>query len=360
MDAKKQFARSLLPWYRIHARILPWRGSSDPYVVWVSEIMAQQTRIDTVIPYFNRWMQRFPTIESLANTNLQEVLSVWEGLGYYQRARNLWTAAGDVNREHGGRLPRSRRELEQVPGIGRYTAAAIASIAFGEREPVLDGNVKRVLARVFDIATPVNTPQGEQELWSLAEELIPATEPGDYNQAVMELGAMVCTPRAPDCSHCPLMHVCLAYQQGSQVLRPVKKAKPQTPTYTVTAAVLQRGGRVLIARRPNRGLLGGMWEFPGGKLEPGESREDALAREIMEELGAGIQVGALLGEYKHAYTHFKVHLYAFYASLNGSEPVAFEASEVRWVTPGELKDYPMGKSDRLISNDMVRRDGLSG
>ncbi len=359
MDAKQQFAQKILPWYHTHARALPWRGTSDPYVVWISEIMAQQTRIHTVIPYFERWMQRFPTLESLANAGLQDVLSAWEGLGYYSRARNLWTAAVSVVHDLDGVLPHSRAELERIQGIGRYTAAAIASIAFGEREPVLDGNVKRVLARVFDIATPIGTPQGERELWSLAETLIPTGQPGDYNQAVMELGAMVCTPRSPDCPNCPLQTICLACELGIQAQRPVKNPRPKVPTYTVTAAIFERKGKVLIARRPNRGLLGGMWEFPGGKVEEGESLQQGLVREIMEELNAGIHVCDLFGEYRHAYTHFKVHLYAFFANLNSSEPVPLEASEIRWVSRAELKDYPMGKIDRSISNDLVSQNGLS-
>jgi len=359
MNAKKQFAQNLLPWYDANARDLPWRGIADPYTVWISEIMAQQTRIDTVIPYFNRWMQQFPSLSALANAHQQQVLNLWEGLGYYSRARNLLAAAQRVQLTLGGELPRTRVELERIPGIGRYTAAAIASIAFGEREPVLDGNVKRVLTRVFNISTPVNTPRGERELWSLAEELIPDARPGDYNQAVMELGATVCTPRSPDCLRCPLKENCLANHLSIQDERPVKKPKPQVPTYTVTAAIIERGETVLIAHRPNRGLLGGMWEFPGGKVEEGESLVQALTREIGEELNASIQVGDVLGEYRHAYTHFNVHLYAYFASLNGSEPVAVEASEIRWVAPRDLRDYPMGKIDRMISNDLEKRDGLS-
>ncbi len=359
MEPTKHFSESLLAWYQQHARKLPWRGLSDPYAVWISEIMAQQTRVDTVIPYFKRWMARFPSLQSLASASEQDVLGVWEGLGYYGRARNLLKAAQKVQAGSTGALPGTRRELEALPGIGRYTAAAISSIAFGEVEPVLDGNVKRVLARVFDIQTPVNTPQGEKELWSLAEQLIPAERPGDYNQAVMELGALICTPRSPDCGECPLNQDCQAYALGIQAERPVLLEKAKIPTVTVTAAILQRGTKVLIARRPSSGLLGGMWEFPGGKVEGEELLQESLAREIKEELGAEIHVREMLGEYRHAYTHFKVHLYAFFADLNNSEPVALEASELRWVTPAELKYFPMGKIDRSISNDLEKRNGLS-
>jgi A/G-specific adenine glycosylase len=199
MEINPSFSQKLLVWYRQNARRLPWRGLADPYAIWVSEIMAQQTRVETVIPYFTRWMGRFPTVETLAAATEQEVLSMWEGLGYYGRARSLLKAARIVTVTYGGQLPRNLIELERLPGIGRYTAAAVCSIAFGQSEPVLDGNVKRVLSRVFDIATPVNTPGGEKQCWNLAEKLIPSEEPGDYNQAMMELGATLCTPRSPAC-----------------------------------------------------------------------------------------------------------------------------------------------------------------
>ena len=359
MKMNPQFPVRLLAWYQNNARSLPWRGLSDPYAIWVSEIMAQQTRIESVIPYFLNWMKRFPDISSLAAASEQQVLSAWEGLGYYSRGRNLLKAAKKVIREFNGELPRSMPELQSLPGIGRYTAAAIASIAFGIPEPVLDGNVKRVLARVFDIQTPINSPQGEKECWSIAEKLIPKQYPGDYNQAVMELGATLCSPRSPDCSRCPLSDHCRSRELGIQLQRPVMLAKASIPTFSVAAAVFQRDGRVLIARRPSKGLLGGLWEFPGGKVEANETLPEALAREIREELGVEITVKEKLGDYRHAYTHFKVRLSAFFVSLENSEPAALEASEIRWVLPAELKNFPMGKIDRSISNDLEGLDGLS-
>ena len=345
----REISRRLLEWYRLQARQLPWRGQNDPYATWVSEIMLQQTRVDTVIPYYLRWMERFPTLEKLAAATEQEVLAVWEGLGYYSRARNLHHAARQVMAEYAGIIPTERTVLERLPGIGRYTAGAITSIAFGQDEAALDGNIRRVLARLFNVDEPAYSGAGQRRLWELARQNLPAGRAGDYNQALMDLGASLCTPRAPACLVCPLAEMCQARQLGRQEELPVLKARAPIPHYTVTAAVIRRGEQVLIARRPSKGLLGGLWEFPGGKVEPGEELPDGLKREIREELGTQILVGEACGVYEHAYTHFKVTLHAFISSLNGPEPQPLEASELRWVLPQELAQFPMGKIDRQIS-----------
>lgn len=346
--------QKLLAWYKINARSLPWRGHPDPYAVWVSEIMCQQTRIDTVIPYFQNWMHRFPSIKALAESDEQEVLNAWEGLGYYSRARSLLKAARRLNDAGLTQLPQTRAELEKLPGLGRYSAAAIASIAFGQDEAVLDGNVKRVLSRVFNMDVVADTPAGVKLFWQKAEECLPHGQAGDYNQAVMDLGATICTPTNPACTHCPINELCEAYKLGLQDQRPLMTEKKPIPHWLVAAAVIERDGKVLIARRPSQGLLGGLWEFPGGKVEVSESLPQALQREIREELATQIKVGAEIGKYKHAYTHFKVTLHAFHANLEGPEPTALEASELRWVLPSELNDYPMGKLDRMISNDLIQ------
>jgi A/G-specific adenine glycosylase len=349
-----EFTFELLAWYARHARDLPWRGSGDPYAVWVSEIMLQQTRVETVIPYFERWMKRFPDLGSLAQATQQDVLAVWEGLGYYSRARNLHRAAQIVVQEMGGELPRDPQALGSLPGVGRYTAGAIASLAFGADAPALDGNIRRVLARVFNLAEPARSPAGERRLWELAAEHLPAGQAGDYNQALMDLGATICTPRLPDCLGCPVSRFCQSRALGVQEERPVMPQKPAVPHYTVTAAVIRRDGQILIAQRPLEGLLGGLWEFPGGKLQPGEELAVCLQREICEELGVHVGVQQPLGVYRHAYTHFRVTLHAFCCSLaNGAQPQPLEAHDLRWVAPDELTDYPMGKIDRLIARDLL-------
>ncbi len=347
------FTRRMLDWYAQNARKLPWRDHPDPYAVWVSEIMLQQTRVDTVMPYFQRWMVRFPSIKALAEASEQDVLQTWEGLGYYSRARNLHKAAQLVMARHGGALPDELSALQKLPGIGRYTAGAIASMAFGRDTLALDGNLRRVIARVFDMGLPARSPQGEQRLEELLAIHLPPGRAGDYNQALMDLGATICTPRDPNCAACPLAEICKAFALGIQEQRPVLERRPPVPHYIVTAAVIRQDGKVLISRRPENGLLGGLWEFPGGKQEPGEELPDCLAREIDEELGVQIQVGPGLGIYRHAYTHFKVTLHAFECSLVSGEPRAIQVADWRWVSLGELRDYPMGKIDRQISLRLV-------
>lgn len=351
------FSAALLTWYRQCARELPWRGSSDPYAIWVSEIMLQQTRVETVIPYYENWMQRFPTIRSLAEAPQQDVLATWEGLGYYSRARNLQRAAQVVIAQHNGELPEDVKSLQKLPGIGRYTAGAITSIAFGLDEPVLDGNVRRVFARVFDLQVPARSPDGEARLWVLASEHLPAGQASEYNQALMDLGASVCTPRSPNCTSCPVVNYCRAYALGVQEQRPILSARPAIPHYTVTAAVIERQGKILIAQRPQKGLLGGLWEFPGGKQQPNESLLDCLMREISEELGVAVVIIHPFGVYRHAYTHFRVTLHAFCCNLaEESQPQPLQVQELRWINPAEVIDYPMGKIDRQIAT-RIREQG---
>lgn len=345
-----QFAPLLLNWYEKHARQLPWRNNSDPYIVWVSEIMLQQTQVETVLPYFKRWMDRFPSLQLLADASQQEVLSIWEGLGYYSRARNMHLAAQIVQAEYGGQLPSQMKQLRRLPGIGRYTAAAIASMAFGQDEATLEGNIRRVLSRLFDLRIAARSPQGEKQLWEWAATNLPKGRAGDYNQALMDLGALVCTPRQPDCTHCPLSGLCQSYALGVQEERPIRETKKAIPHYIVTAAVILQNNQVLLAQRPLKGLLGGLWEFPGGKLNPGEDLVSCLQREIKEELDIEIVALGALGVFQHAYTHFRVTLHAFFCFLAGGEPQRLEHNALAWVDLPELENYPMGKIDRQIAN----------
>jgi A/G-specific adenine glycosylase len=349
-----KLAVPLIAWFRDRARKLPWRENPDAYAVWVSEIMAQQTRLDTVIPYYQAWMERFPNVFELAQASLQDVLTAWEGLGYYHRARNMQRAANMIVENYGGKIPQDINELRKLPGIGRYTAGAIASIAFGLDEPVLDGNIRRVFSRIFDISEPVESARVQNRLWELAYENLPSGQASAYNQALMELGALICTPRNPDCGSCPLAAICLAKQMGVQEQRPVRLPKPKIPHHLVTAAVIYRDHRVLISQRPLEGLLGGLWEFPGGKIWPEEAPETCLRREIREELGVEVAVGALIGTYKHAYTHFRVTLHAYYCQLPGEmQPQSIQVKDIRWVEVNRLADYPMGKIDRSIASQLT-------
>ena len=350
----KTIQKQLLDWYRRNGRDLPWRGARDPYAVWVSEVMLQQTRVESVIPYYERWMRAFPDVTSLARAPQDEVLKQWEGLGYYSRARNLHKAADLIVSDFGGRLPDTAEKLRELPGVGEYIAGAIASIAFGMPEPALDGNGLRVLARLSGYDLPVNTARGKRELGEVLRGLLPAEGAGEFNQAIMDLGAGVCLPRNPRCNDCPLAGVCAAFAQGRQDELPVRRSKKATPHYEVVAAVIVEEGRTLIDKRSPDGLLGGLWEFPGGKVEEGEGLSEALERELMEELGVRAQAGEKLGVYRHAYTHFSVTVHAFFTVIIGGTPRALQAEKVEWVEIERLGDYAMGKVDRSIAGDLEK------
>lgn len=332
-------------------RDLPWRAEPrDPYRVWISEVMLQQTQAATVAPYFIRFIHQFPNIEALASAALDEVLKAWEGMGYYGRARNLHRAAHLIVAEHGGQLPRTVKELVKLPGVGRYTAGAIASIAFGEKAPVLDGNVKRVLCRLFAILDDPRAPAAEKRLWELAGSLLPreAARAGAFNEAMMELGATVCTPRSPDCGQCPLKAHCRAHEQGIVESVPVKAARKLLPHYDVTAAVIRKRGKVLITQRPPASMLGGLWEFPGGKCHDGETLEACLQREIKEELSIEVEVGESIAAIRHAYSHFRITLHAFNCRQTGGRLRALGVADWRWVTAGELDHFAFPVTDQKI------------
>jgi len=338
--------RRLLNWYHKHGRTLPWRDHPDPYAVWVSEIMLQQTRVDTVIPYFEKWMNLFPDVCALANASEQEVLNAWEGLGYYSRARNLHKAAQIVAEKFNGELPRDLTDLRSLPGIGRYTVGAIASMAFGMDEPTLDGNLRRVFARLFDVSESADAPAGEKILWELAAQNLPKGEAGDYNQALMDLGATICLPKNPRCLLCPLIEICEARKNGTQDIRPVLKLKKSVPHYIHTAAVIIQRGRVLLRQRPTDGLLGGMWEFPNGRVNADPAKE--LTKVLNAAYRLKVRKKEALGIVQHAYTHFKVTVHAFLC-----EPVSIPKKEnLKWVKVIDLDDYPMGKVDRQIAKKL--------
>ena len=349
----------LLHWYDKNKRTLPWRAAGlSPYAVWVSEIMLQQTRVETVIPYYEKWLRLFPTVQDLAHASERDVLHAWEGLGYYSRARNFHKAAKLVMEQHNGELPRNLNELGKLPGIGRYTVGALASILFGMDEPALDGNLKRVYARLFDVTEAVDSPAGERILWELAKENLPKGKAAEFNQALMDLGALICLPKNPRCLLCPLMNDCKARENGTQDLRPVKMPKKEIPQHVHAAAVVV--GRianpphvkVLLAQRPSTGLLGGMWEFPNGRVPAGQDPAKELAKVLRS--GYSLRLGAKrrvpIGVFQHAYTHFKVTVHAFLC-----EPAAITPPKnMIWVALKDLKDYPMGRIDRQIANAITQ------
>ncbi|MEE3716048.1 A/G-specific adenine glycosylase [Tumidithrix elongata RA019] len=377
-------ADRLLHWYDQHRRQLPWRGDPDPYAVWVSEIMLQQTRVDTVIPYYDRWLAQFPAIADLAAASLEDVLKLWEGLGYYSRARNLHQAAQQVVRDFGGQLPNNLQDLRTLSGVGRYTAGAIASICFDLDEPTLDGNIRRVLSRLFDVVEPLGSSQGDRILWELARTHLPSGRAGDYNQAWMDLGATICTPRNPQCELCPLRSDCQAYGLGIQSDRPVPKPRKQIPQRSAVAAIILSGSKVLLTKRQEKGLLGGLWEFPccyvdenftGDSLQDASRREGAnlpkflhqfLLTEFSTEFGSEFAtafakefpvetyVPNLFGTYKHAYTHFRVTLHAYLFPFKESSEKLGKHPCLDWVAIAELSNYPMGKLARQMAQKLAK------
>jgi A/G-specific adenine glycosylase len=333
--------------------------------------MLQQTRVEAVIPYFEKWMRLFPDLQALANASEHEVLNAWEGLGYYSRARNLHKAAKIVVERYNGEIPRDLDELRKLPGIGRYTLGAIASMAFGMDVSALDGNIKRVYARIFDVEEPVDSPAGEKLLWQLADKNLPKGHAGDYNQALMDLGATICVPKNPRCLICPVMKLCKARQNGTQNQRPVLKPKKEVPHYVHAAAVIvRRIGKppykgVLLAQRPSQGLLGGMWEFPNGRVNGNPAKELPKALKTGYNLRLRVNrnpttstIGSAtppsanepLGIVQHGYTHFQVTVYVYPCELV-SMP---ERTHLKWIPLKDLDEYPMGKIDRQIAKMIVK------
>ena len=339
----KKFRNLLLPWYRENQRKLPWRESKDPYHIWISEVMLQQTQVVTATPYFHRFMEKFPTIAALAKADLQLVLKMWEGLGYYARARNFHKAANIVAEKYDGRIPGDYEDFRQLPGVGGYIAAAVQSIAFGHPYAVVDGNVKRVLSRLFEIEAPANDTSSLKIYQQVADELLARENAGDFNQAVMELGAMVCRPQQPDCSSCPLISCCAAFANSTQDKFPIKKPRKKVPEYHHVIGVIEKDGRLLITKRPENGLLGGFWEFPGGEVQKNDRLEDACLREIKSEVNLDVSISKYLTRVRHAYTHFKVIADVFICQYVSGEPALNEAVDYRWVDPDDIDSYPFPK-----------------
>ena len=355
------FVTPLLAWYAANHRRLPWREGVSPYAIWLSEIMLQQTRVDTVLPYWRRFLARFPDVGALAAADLQEVLKLWQGLGYYSRARNLHAAAREVVARHGGAFPASLDGLAALPGVGPYTAAAIASMAFGVPAPVQDGNVLRVFARWLALEVDVRTPAARRPIQALlASALVAgdgqgggAVDPGTFNNAIMELGALVCTPRDPACTACPLAPGCGALAAGRVADLPVRVARSPVPHHQVAVGLVWRDGHVLVARRPVTAMLGGLWELPGGKRRPRESLEATARREIAEETGLTVAVGAPLVTVRHAYTHLRITLTAFHCTVLSGEARPLASDEVRWVLPADLARLPLPRATEKVVEALV-------
>lgn len=338
----------LLAWYRAHRRDLPWRAgegeTGDPYRVWLSEVMLQQTRVETVLRYYARWLERFPTLQALADAPLDDVLKAWEGLGYYSRARNFHRAVQEVAERHGGRVPDDPEAFGALPGVGRYTLGAVMSIAFGRALPVVDGNVRRVLARWTDDPDPA-----PERLWAMASALVPGEAPGELNQALMELGATICTPRGPRCGVCPASPICRARMAGTQEARPAPRRAKPLPHEDTAVAVIERDGRLLLVRRPASARLGGLWAFPWTIRHHGESVATAAERAAREGLAIEVEARDELGAVNHVFTHVRATYHAIRCRVVDGEPQALAYDAVAWATPDEVRAYALPVAQQRIA-----------
>lgn len=339
-----KWSTKLTDWFRVNQRQMPWRDAPLPYFIWVSEMMLQQTQVDTVIPYFHRFVERFPTVVELASADQQEVLKLWEGLGYYSRARNFHKAAQLLVSDYNGELPTSYEELQKLPGIGPYCGAAIASIAFQKPIPVVDGNVLRVFARFWGIEEDIRQTKVRLEIFNRLMPFIEQEKPADFNQGIMELGALICKPQKPLCETCPISSVCYAFKNNRVLDFPFKSKSAKVSHYEIGVGVIWRGDQLLIARRKVDQMLGGLWEFPGGKRQADETLEATTYREVLEETGLDVKVGAPYPVVKHAYTHFKITMTAFHCTYISGEPVPNASDELKWVSVSELAVFPFPKA----------------
>ena len=334
----------LLAWYAIHRRRLPWRETSDPYAIWVSEVMLQQTQVATAIPYYQRFMDRFPTPGNLADADIQKVLKLWEGLGYYSRARNLHRAAGMVVSQFNGQVPDDPAAFRSLPGVGDYTAAAVLSIAFGRVLPVVDGNVKRVLSRLLEIDTPVNRSGAHKIFQVPAARIICPTQPADFNQALMELGALICRPKHPDCRACPLSGLCLANRHGRTGDYPKRDTSKRAPHRHLSIGVILKRGKMLAVHRPAEGFLGGLWEFPAVTSNGRQTDRKDFEKMLATETGLKIAVDRRLTRIRHAYTHFTLTGDVYLCRHVTGRVHLKNAQGHRWLTFRSLTRLPLHKA----------------
>ena len=352
----RKLREGLLSWFDANSRKLPWRVSYSPYQVWISEIMLQQTQVKTMLPYFHRWMARFPDVPSIAKAPEDEMLRFWEGLGYYARARNIRKAAQVMVTEYDGEVPDDFDSVRKLPGIGRYTAGAIMSFAFNADYPAPDANAGRILARVFDIAHPSGSKEFAETVWRTASNILPPGRARDFNQALMDLGSLVCLSNEPSCAGCPLSCCCAAFRKGLIGDRPVKARKKTTAHIVRAAAIMVSEGRVLIRKRPETGLMPNLWELPGGEVPEGKSPEQALRHIWLDELGIRLGPMESVCVIKHSHTSFRVTLHAFWCGGDNLAPgLADKAAQHRWATMNELEKLAFPSAHRRIIGAALER-----
>lgn len=335
-------------WFNQSQRTMPWRTQCSPYYTWISEIMLQQTQVVTVIPYFERFIKLFPNVQALARADQDVVLKAWEGLGYYSRARNLHKAAKVICNDYNGIIPDNYEEIQNIPGIGPYTGAAIVSIAYEVPISVVDGNVLRVFCRFWGIYDDIRLPKVRDVLFEKLNAYVGKIKPSVFNQAIMELGALICTPKNPTCSKCALGDDCFAKNSSKQDSLPFKSKSKPVPTYNIVVGLIYFNNKLLIAKRKDDQMLGGLWEFPGGKINENETEKQALIREIKEEVNLDISINQKLGTIKHAYSHFKINLHAYICTSTTQNAVALSASKLKWINENDLENYAFPTANKKL------------
>lgn len=349
INKNNKLQQQLLCWFRSNKRELPWRKTYNPYHVWVSEIMLQQTQMERGIQYFNKWIQRFPTIDSVAEATEQEILKYWEGLGYYSRARNLHKTAGILKKQYGSTIPCDMSTLLGFPGVGPYTAAAISSIACNHDTPLVDANVARIYSRIFDIDKSVKSGKGKKAIEKISQSHVVPGQMRFYNQALMDLGGVVCVPGKPRCPVCPVSENCLALKRGTISQRPVTTMKKKNISIHMATGILVHQGRIFIQQRQEGDIWAGLWEFPGGQVEKDEQPEQTVIREYFEETNLRVRVTGEITTVTHSYMHYRVTLYCYYCELECErKPIITAADQYRWIEIAELRDFAFPAGHRKM------------
>ena len=351
-----EFASPLLAWYDGSRRNFPWRDCNNPYKIYLSQVMLQQTQVSTVLPYYKNWIQKFPTIQSVARTTQEQILKQWEGLGYYSRARNFHKSCQIIADTFNGIIPSDPHEFSKLPGVGPYISAAVMSIAFHQPLPAVDANAIRVAARIEMVDLPY--PKNSKILYKFLENNIHPERPGDFNQAIMDLGREICTANKPKCNVCPLSNFCKALVNNSVDNFPIKIKPCKKPHYDIAVGIIWNKGQILISKRRENGLLGGLWEFPGGKIEKGENAQECIIREIKEELGVQVQPTSFLKQIKHAYTHFSITMDAYHCDYLSGSPKALGCENWKWINPEDIKLLPFPKANHKLFDKLFIKESI--
>lgn len=342
----KDISKNLLEWYDINRQKYPWRKNVKPYSTWISEIMLQQTQAKTVVPYFNNWMAKMPDIESVAHQDLEYILKQWEGLGYYARARNFYLSCKIIQKKFSGVLPNKYDELISLPGIGPYVASAILSISYKVCVAAIDVNATRVFSRLLEKDFSIN--KHKCYLNSKIKDCIPTQRPGDFNQAIMDLGRFICKAGSPLCSMCPIQKCCLAHLNNTIPNFPQKTNSKTKPNYNIAVGIIQKNDKILITKRKERGLLGGLWEFPGGKIINGETSKECIVREIKEEIGIIVLPTKFVSQIKHQYSHFSIVIDAYFCNFISGQPTPIECDDIKWINKKEVSRFPFPKANHKL------------